>query len=273
VKGIAPDENIFAAGRARVKFGDSIARVSGFVLAARYLTILPLPGRRHAALDRLGHAAAWFPVVGGAIGVALVAVDWVAARVFPSLLGALLVVTTWKLLTGGLHLDGLADCLDGMVGRDREHRLAIMRDSRIGTFGAIGLILFLMLEIVAVAELNPAVRWRVLLAAPAIARAAPPLLARLFPPARVDGQGAVFATGVGRAGAGLAAALAVMVALAALGVMGVAATVVGWAAAVGAARFVTARIGGLTGDVFGAVVEVVELAVLLVVVAWAGARA
>jgi len=130
-----------------------------------------------------------------------------------------------------------------------------------------------MLEIVAVAELNPGVRWRVLLAAPAIARAAPPLLARLFPLARADGQGAAFATGVRRAGAGLAAALALMVALGTLGVMGVAATAVGWAAAVGAARFVAARIGGLTGDVFGAVVEVAELAVLLTVSAWAGARA
>ena len=273
MKGIAPGENIFAAGRAAVKFGDSIARVSGLVLAARYLTILPLPGRRHAALDRLGQAAAWFPVVGAAIGLALVVVDVVAARLFPSLLRALLVVTAWKLLTGGLHLDGLADCLDGLVGRDREHRLAIMRDSRIGTFGAVGLILFLMLEIVAVAELHPAVRWRVLLAAPAIARAAPPLLARLFPPARVDGQGAAFAAGVGRTGAMLAAALALMAALGALGVMGVAATAVGWAAAVAAARFVAGRIGGLTGDVFGAVVEVAELSVLLAVIAWAGARA
>ena len=85
----------------------------------------------------------------------MAAVDSLTARLFPGLLGALLTVTAWKLLTGGLHLDGLADCLDGLVGRDREHRLAIMRDSRIGTFGAVGLILFLMLEIVTVAELGP----------------------------------------------------------------------------------------------------------------------
>ena len=69
-------------------------------------------------------------------------------------------MTLWKLLTGGLHFDGPADCLDGLVGRDSVDRLRIMRDSRIGAFGAIGLILFLLLEVAAVSELTPAARWR-----------------------------------------------------------------------------------------------------------------
>jgi adenosylcobinamide-GDP ribazoletransferase len=246
--------------------------VSGLVLAARYLTIVPLPGRRHAPLDRLGRAGPWFPVVGLGLGLLLVAVDLVVSRVFPALLAALLVLTAWKLLTGGLHLDGLADCLDGLVGRDRDHRLAIMRDSRIGTFGAVGLILFLMLEIVTVAELGAGARWPALLVVPAIARAAPPLLARIFPPARGDGQGAAFAAGAGTAGAVLAPALAALAALAVLGTVGLAATAAGLATAVLTARFVAGRLGGVTGDVLGAGVEVAELAALLTVIAWAGAR-
>jgi adenosylcobinamide-GDP ribazoletransferase len=247
--------------------------VSGLAAAARYLTILPLPGHRHASLDRVGRAAVWFPVVGVALGLLLAVADRVTSVLFPSLLAALLTVTAWKLLTGGLHLDGLADCLDGLVGRDREHRLAIMRDSRIGSFGAIGLILFLMLEIVAVAELSPALRWRVLLAAPAIARATPPLLARLFASARADGQGAAFAAGVGRTGAALAPALAVLVAVAALGMVGLVATIVALLVTIGAARFIAGRLGGITGDVLGAMVEAAELATLLTVIAWVGARA
>lgn len=273
MKGIALGENIFAGGPVRVKFGDSIRRVSGLVHAARYLTILPLPGRRHAPPDQLGRAALWFPVVGGGLGLALVATDLLAARLFSPLLAAMLVVTVWKLLTGGLHLDGLADCLDGLGGRNPDHRRVIMRDSRIGTFGAVGLILFLMLEIVAVAELPPAQRWRVLLAAPAIARAAPPLLARLLRPADGHGQGAAFSAGVGPASALLAVVIALLVALGSLGVMGVAAAAVGLAAAAAVARFVAGRIGGVTGDVFGAAVEVAELGVLLAVIAWLSARA
>ena len=100
--------------------------MTGFVRAVRYLTIVPMPGRPSAGPGEIGQAALWFPVVGLILGITLAGVDFVTARLFPGLLGALLTVTAWKLLTGGLHLDGLADCLDGLVGRDREHRLAIM---------------------------------------------------------------------------------------------------------------------------------------------------
>ena len=246
--------------------------MSGPVLAIRYLTILPVPGRDDANRG-LGRAAAWFPVVGLALGLLLVGVDWMTAHLFPPLLSALLTVTVWKLVSGGLHLDGLADCLDGLMGRDREHRLAIMRDSRIGTFGAVGLILFLMLEIVAVADLPPPQRWRVLLAAPVLARAVPPLLARLFGAARSEGQGAAFMAGVGATGAAVALAVALLVSVAVLGVIGVVAAALAVLVAVVAAWFLARRLGGLTGDVLGATVEGAELAMLLTVLAWLGAQA
>jgi adenosylcobinamide-GDP ribazoletransferase len=247
--------------------------MSGLVLAIRYLTILPVPGGAPTGPDRLGRAAAWFPVVGAVLGLLLVAVDWVTVRVFPSLLASLLTVTVWKLATGGLHLDGLADCLDGLMGRDREHRLAIMRDSRIGTFGAVGLILFLMLEIVAVAELPPETRWRVLLAVPVLARAVPPILARLFGAARGEGQGAAFIAGVSVGGAALATGVALVVAVGALEAAGLLAAVVALGVAGVGAGFIARRLGGVTGDVLGAAVEAAELAALLTVLAWLGARA
>jgi adenosylcobinamide-GDP ribazoletransferase len=246
--------------------------MSGLVLAIRYLTILPVPG--HDDTNRgVGRAAAWFPLVGLALGVLLVGVDRVTTRVFPPLLSALLTITAWKLLTGGLHLDGLADCLDGLMGRDPEHRLAIMRDSRIGTFGAVGLILFLMLEIVAMTDLPPAQRWRVLVAAPTVARAVPPLLARLFGAARNEGQGAAFVAGVRATGAAIALAVAGLVSVAVLGVIGLVAAALALLVAVLAAWLIARRLGGLTGDVLGAAVEGAELALLLAVLAWLGARA
>ena len=221
----------------------------------------------------IGQAAPWFPVVGLILGITLAGVDFLTAHLFPGLLGALLTVTAWKLLTGGLHLDGLADCLDGLVGRDREHRLAIMRDSRIGTFGAVGLILFLMLEIVAVAELSPAVRWRALIVVPTLARALPPLLARRFPSARPAGQGAGFIAGIGVMAAPLAAILATLVAVLTLRAAGVAAMVAALGVGFAVAWFQSRRLGGLTGDVFGAAVELAELAALLTLLAWLSARA
>jgi adenosylcobinamide-GDP ribazoletransferase len=216
--------------------------------------------------------AAWFPVVGLGLGVVLVVTDRVTHHLFPSLLAALLTVTVWKLLTGGLHLDGLADCLDGLVGRDPEHALAIMRDSRIGAFGAIGLILFLLLEVVALAEFAADVRWRVLLVAPAVARATPALLARLFPDARADGLGVAFRATLGRAAAPLSLAVGGGAAVLALRAGGVVGAALAWLAAVIVGRFMTRRLRGITGDVFGAAVETAELVMLLAVLAWIRAR-
>ena len=191
----------------------SIRAVSRALLAVRYLTIVPVSRRGHAGLEDLGAAAPWFPVVGAALGLVLAVVDGVTTRVFPPLLAALLTITVWKLLTGGLHLDGLADCLDGLAGRDPAERRAIMTDSRIGAFGAIGLIFFLMLELAAVSELPHAQRWRALLAAAVIARATPALLGRLFRPARAGGQGALFAAGLASTAAPAALGIALIVAV------------------------------------------------------------
>jgi adenosylcobinamide-GDP ribazoletransferase len=247
--------------------------VSGLVLAIRYLTILPLPGPAHAPADRLGRAAGWFPYVGLVVGLLLAGADGVFTRFLPPLVSAVLTVTVWKLLTGGLHLDGLADCLDGMTGRDPEHRLAIMRDSRIGAFGAIGLVLILVLAVAAVLELPTAVRWPALVIAPTIGRAVPPLLARLFGPARREGQGAAFVAGVGRAGAATALAVALLVSVAVLGAVGAVAAVLAAGVTAGGAWYLARRLDGLTGDVLGAAVEVAELTAVLAVLAWSGPRA
>jgi adenosylcobinamide-GDP ribazoletransferase len=246
--------------------------VSRLLLAVRYLTVLPISRRVHAGLADLGAAAPWFPVVGAALGLGLAAVDAVGGRLFPPLLAGLLTVTAWKLATGGLHLDGLADCLDGLAGRDPAERRAIMRDSRIGAFGAIGLILFLLLELAAVTELPGGVRWRALVAAPVIGRATPALLGRLFPPARPDGQGAAFHAGLGRHAAPVALGLAGLAAAVLLGGPGLMALAAGAGTAVAVGAFLARRVGGVTGDVLGAGVELAELAALLAMSAWTHAR-
>ena len=167
--------------------------IASLILALRFLTIVPVPGEEARERGALGRAAWWFPVVGLALGLALVAADRALALAFAPLLSATLVLSLWKVATGGIHLDGLADCLDGLGGRDRAHRLAIMRDSRIGAFGAIGLVLYLLIALVALAELPPAGRARFLLLAPITGRLAPLLVALRFGGARPDeGSGGAF---------------------------------------------------------------------------------
>ena len=100
--------------------------MTSLALALRYLTIAPIPAGARVDPTTLGRAAAWFPLIGLALGLVVAAGEQVISVVFPTLLDALLAVTLWKLLTGGLHLDGLADCLDGLVGRDAGDRLRII---------------------------------------------------------------------------------------------------------------------------------------------------
>ena len=231
------------------------------VNAARYLTILPIPGARTAHAGP-GASAAWFPVVGLAIGILLAVVDRLASAVFVPLLGALVTLTVWKLVTGGLHLDGLADCFDGLLGRDPAHRLAIMHDSRIGAFGATGLVLLLLLTIGAVSGIEPRAHTGVLVAAPVVGRAMPPIIGRIFA-APGPGHGASFRADLGTSAPIVAAIFAVLVTVVMMGSAGVVALLLAPSAALAWAALMARRLGGVSGDVHGAVVELSELVVLL----------
>lgn len=238
-----------------------------FKQAVGFLTVIPVRILEPFRPGDLGRAAAWYPLVGLLIGFGLCAVRFAAARLFPDPLGAVLVVAAWAALTGGLHLDGLADCCDGLLAAVApERRLEIMRDPRLGTFGGAGLILFLLLKTSAVMAIPPAAgSWQVffpLLLAPVLARALL-LLAARRPMARPGGLGAEFALGVTR----LTYFWAGLVPLALLGfggLRGLTAAAVGLLVALGVIRLANRRLGGLTGDVLGLQVELVELAVLLV---------
>ncbi|HJR01055.1 MAG TPA: adenosylcobinamide-GDP ribazoletransferase, partial [Methylomirabilota bacterium] len=144
--------------------------MGSLILALRFLTVIPVPGPESAGPSALGRAAWWFPVVGLILGGALALAALVVDALFPPLVAAALLLAGWKVATGGIHLDGLADVLDGLAGRDAAHRLAIMRDSRIGVFGATGLVLLCLLAVAALAALSTSLRLRVLLLAPVIGR-------------------------------------------------------------------------------------------------------
>lgn len=224
-------------------------------LALGFLTRLPL-GRRLDPLPSLAASVWAFPLAGLAAAAPAALILWLV----PGVLGALLAVAAMIWLTGALHEDGLADFADGMGGRDAARRLEIMRDSRIGSYGALTLVLVTALRVAALA-LNPAAAGA-LLAGAAASRAGMGVLMRMAP-ARAGGLGAGAgrpgwsALGVGCAAAGIFAVLALgwWQAAVALAALAVAQTVIAVQA--------RARLGGQTGDVLGAAQQAGEVAALV----------
>ena len=242
--------------------------IPSLILAIRFLTIVPVPGREAAGPGALGRAAWWFPAVGLGLGAGLVLVDRLLARAFPPLLAALLVVSLWKVATGGIHLDGLADCLDGLGGRDPGHRVAIMRDSRIGVFGALGLILTVVIALTALGELPGDVRWRALLLAPVVGRLSPLVAGACFRAATPEtGSGGAFMASLSRWAPALSVVWAGALAVLLLGLPGLLALAGALAGMLLWSGFLSRRLGGLTGDALGAGVELAELGVLLALAA------
>src|SRR4029077_2361279 len=238
--------------------------MGSLMLAVSSLTVVPVPGRETPGISALGRAAWWFPIVGALLGGGLALALAGLEALFPPLVAAALLVSAWKAVTGGIHLDGLADVLDGLAGRDTTHRLSIMRDSRIGVFGAAGLVLFLVLVVTAVAELSGPTRGRLLVLAPVVGRVAPLLIAAWLRPATPGkGLGAAFAASLSRWAAPLWGLGGLALGGALLGPWGAAVVAAAWGAAVLWAVVAARRLGGLTGDVLGAVVELAELGVLL----------
>ncbi len=231
--------------------------------AFRFLTRLPVPGPALPAPE-LGRVLAWFPVPGLVLGALAAGFAQVlAGRLAPPVAAALIVAgLAW--LTGALHLDGLADVADGLGGGhgDAGRTLAIMRDSRIGAFGAVAVALLLAVKVTAVAELITQRGGWALLCAPAVARFAAVPLVVLFPYARPEGLGRPFHEGGGPRELAIAGAIATAV-LAAAGLRSAAPAAAALAAAVAMGLAIRRKLGGLTGDVYGAAVEVAETVFLV----------
>ena len=238
-------------------------------LAAGLLTRLPVPQPDGALPQGLARAQRAFPLVGALIGLCIGLVDRALLGIgIPSLAAAALALGASAALTGAMHEDGLADVGDGFGGgRDRAAKLAIMRDSRLGTYGALVLLVSFAAKLSALASLPPAAIVPTLVVAHALARAAIPVLAANMPLARDDGLGA----SAGRPEtASVVAAVIVPAAIALLclpakaALLAIAVTVAGTAAI---AALAWRQIGGVTGDVFGAAEQIAETTVLVMLAA------
>jgi adenosylcobinamide-GDP ribazoletransferase len=249
--------------------------IAGSVVTEQFLTALAfltrIPVRNVSGTpEAIGRSASVFPVVGALVGVAEVLVLWMCRRAMPPTLTATVIVLTGIVLTGALHLDGLADMADGFGGGGtRDDVLRIMRDHQIGTYGAIALFMMLLLQISAIANLierNVAARF--LVVAPAASRWAMVLLGRRLPYARPDaGLGRALTDHVRDRDVWTSTALVLAITTVLARGSGIISLAVTLALTVGVGFACWRRIGGITGDTLGANAVLCETIVLVAAVA------
>ncbi len=245
----------------RQTLGNSYNQIA-FVI--RFFTRLPLPGDGGHS-GELSDNALWFPVAGLVVGL-ITGIFWLLlAQVLPPFLAAGLTLGVGVLITGGLHEDGFADCADGLGGGPtKERALEIMRDSRIGAYGAIALIFSIGLRWAALASLGPWSGFFALLIAHCVSRAAITLPLALSTYARQQGLGKSVAGGISRNTLYLVIGIALLVAFLGGALKGLIAAILALATGWLFMKRLDTRLGGYTGDGLGAIQQVSEMTVLLV---------
>ncbi|MEF9898041.1 MAG: adenosylcobinamide-GDP ribazoletransferase [Pseudomonas sp.] len=236
----------------------------GFWIALQFLSSLPvrLPGMPSAA--QMGRSVLFYPLVGLLFGVLL----WGLHALLegsPVLLHAALLLSAWVVLSGGLHMDGLADSADAWLGGfgDRERTLEIMKDPRSGPIAVVTLVLVLLLKFCAVLVLVERGQGVLLILAPLLGRASLLGLFLCTPYVRSGGIGQALADHLPRRSAAWALFASFALCLCIAGLQGLYVLVVAGVAFFWLRRVMIRRLGGTTGDTAGALLELLELAVLL----------
>lgn len=236
--------------------------MNSFFAALQFLTLFPWPKRMERSADEVGRSAIFFPVIGFLLGLILVLVNSLLEWFASAGLSSVLIVVVLTLLTRGLHLDGLGDTFDGLgAGGDRERILRVMDDSHIGAFGVVAIVLVLFLKIHALASIDVD-RWRALLIAPILGRWAMVLLGYRSTAAKA-GLGSTLIDHLATKDLLFATFISLFLVAAILHGTGI--VMMAWVAIFTLASkiYFHRRLGGVTGDTFGAVGELSETSVVV----------
>ncbi|MGA3796367.1 adenosylcobinamide-GDP ribazoletransferase [Pseudomonas fluorescens] len=235
-----------------------------FWIALQFLSSLPirLPGMPEPR--ELGRSLLFYPLVGLLFGVILWAVNWLLLGT-PTLLHTALLLSLWVLLSGGLHLDGLADSADAWLGGfgDRERTLTIMKDPRSGPIAVVTLVLVLLLKFTALLALIEQPHSLALIIVPLIGRSALLGLFLTTPYVRAGGLGQALADHLPRSAGKQVLAVSALACVLIAGISGALAVVLAALGFVWLRQVMLRRLGGTTGDTAGAMLELLEVAVLV----------
>jgi adenosylcobinamide-GDP ribazoletransferase len=228
--------------------------------AIRFLTIAPIAGTWGTAEEDLARSVPWFPVIGLLLGAIAAAVAWSLSFVAPPMVTATAIVVVLLSFSGCLHVDGLADTADGLLSsRPRERILEIMKDSHTGAMGVIAIVCVILLKFASLASLPADQLWPAVLLMPLAGRCMIVVNMALLPCARPNGLANIFYRRPTRLAAIWAVAVLAAVAWYVLGSRGLIVCAACMVITLAFSAYVYRKIGGATGDTFGAVCEIIEI--------------
>jgi adenosylcobinamide-GDP ribazoletransferase len=234
------------------------------------LTSIPISFKRELKSEEAGRSTAYFPVVGLIIGVILAGLARLLDFILPEAVVNVLIIVTLVGITGALHLDGFADTCDGMAGyKTVEERWRVMRDSRTGAFGVVGLVLLLLAKYVSLNNVDPDLIIPALVFMPVVSRWAMVYAIFAFPYARPEGLGAAYKSATRWPQFAVATAITLAVAAALYPVLSYTGLLVVsgvWLVTTALAFYFKHKFAGLTGDTYGAINEIAEVMALVIVI-------
>ncbi len=245
--------------------------ILSFIAAFQLLTSIPIPLKRQLSPAQLGRATAYFPLVGLLLGGILAGLNWLLNLILPpSVVNALLVVIL-VILTGAMHLDGLADTCDGLAGhRTVEERWKVMHDSHTGAFGAVGIVLVLLVKYIALDSVPSDFMTASLVFMPLVSRWAMVYAVYAFPYARPEGLGKAYKDATRWPQFTIATLVTLVIVTFGifrwLSVIGLLAMCGVWIIASLLAFYLKHKFAGLTGDTYGAINEAGEVMALIFIV-------
>lgn len=241
--------------------------MTSLLLAFQFLTILPVRIKNFEE-KKLVASMMFFPVVGFFVAVLLgVLNNFLFLIGFNNFITGIILVITLIIITGGMHLDGLSDTFDAIAGaKSKEDMLAIMRDPRAGVAGVLSIICVLLLKISFLSCINPSDKIGSLILMCVSSRWSLVFLIFMFPYAREQGKGKIFSSGINLKIFIAATIFSISCAFAFLGINAISIMIFSMLVAFLFGGFMVKKIGGITGDTLGAACELVEVAVLFLIV-------
>ena len=237
-----------------------------FLAALQFLTTIPLPRRREVSPEEAGRSIAYFPVVGIIIGLILAGLNWLLGLLLPSVVVNVLLIVSLVVISGALHLDGFVDTCDGIAGHKTvEERWRVMRDSRVGGFGIVGICCLLLVKYISLNSVPETSLMVTLVLMPVVSRWAMVYAIFAYPYAKPSGLGKVFKQGASWQRLTIATLIALAVAVVLARLAGLVIMFGIWVIVIAMAAYLKRKFSGLTGDNYGAINEVTEVCVLVLV--------